>query len=219
MTDTLHNRLHLQLKELNQLRQSISSALQNKIQTHLDDIEYNNNKDLTKVVESIINEFIDDLFNSIKYSIDLDGISIENLNKSNIIDILNNPLKLNEKVEPHDFALDDKLRDLYAKVEIKIEQVTKLRKSKPNEVYNIYETMYIENLNDIDKLIDKYINNQSNGDDEGEADKEDADEANYDDLKLDLENMLQDLVELKDSVPETKRQLENMSNVLKFVEK
>ncbi|QPG72821.1 hypothetical protein FOA43_000123 [Brettanomyces nanus] len=227
-------KIHIQTKELKTLYDLLKRYLSEQIDEQLEELGLDGNtktrskkgKTLReKVRKLVLNQFLDRLFNAIKYSIELDDGLLEVIDDPDT-DIVTQLEEVQEdsetKVEPYDFALNDKLRNVYLQVEEKIEEVTKLRKVKPLDYYNAYEKMLLANEEWVDNKVEE--NKQfrdrclSSLEKQMDAEAEDTnEEANYAVLVQDYEKFLANIALLKKEIPDTVSQLDNLINVMEFL--
>ncbi|VEU21301.1 DEKNAAC102605 [Brettanomyces naardenensis] len=237
-----YEKIHLQTKGLRSLYQVLNEYLSEKIDEQLTEmglgIEQEEESDdkgkgkgkgsgrsiRSRVRKLVLDQFLDRLFNAIKYSVELDDSRLDSPDDPDI-DIVKELIKgenANQKVEPYDFALNDKLRGVYLQVEDKIEEVTKLRKVKPTEYYNAYKEMLLKNESWIDSKLEENTEFRRKClmslEKQSEAEVRDTnEESDFTNLKEDYEKYLENIALLKKDIPDTMSQLDNLISVVQFL--
>lgn len=238
----LHEKIHIQLKEVKHLQNSITKNVDSKIKRKLENgseelATNGKKKQLTKkqknTIESEVNEilgdFIMNLFEMSKNSFDIDGVSETRLQKTKLQLLMTDTNLSDRKTEPFDFALNDKLRDYYFKSETEALRIARLRKKAPLETVKKFNLL-LENSR---SHVKESIKNQLQESDESlkeiretsqEEEKEDTNHINRaDDLELlkelkeKYEDDLIDISDLKKRVPMVDQKLDNLLTVLNNV--
>ncbi|KAG7872520.1 hypothetical protein KL938_005344 [Ogataea parapolymorpha] len=161
---------------------------------------------------ALVAQFVDGIFDDIQHSLEIDDVAASQLASNTISSMLANPALLNEKIEPYDFALNDRLRDLYTRVEEKVESLSNLRRTQPASIRDEYEALVRENETVVDAIVAESAQNRAAASDAAAAAVPDMD-----DLRHDFKCILSDLADLKHDVPETRHGVDNLANVISFV--
>lgn len=121
------------------LLKDIHKRLEQKIAQLNYDNEYNEN-DINELkdflTENIEKKFLESLINQLCDSCIIDNDDIDEIIENDKSGGFNNDLIDNKKVEPYDFALNDKLRNTYQQFEDLIEETCKLRTEIPPQLAN-----------------------------------------------------------------------------------
>ncbi|OUM53503.1 hypothetical protein BVG19_g2793 [[Candida] boidinii] len=238
----LHEKIHLQLKEVKHLQNSITKNVDSKIKRKLENggdglIASGGKKQLTKKqkknVESevgeILREFIMNLFEMSKNSFDIDGISETRLQKTKLEVLMTDTNLSNRKIEPFDFALNDKLRDYYFKSETEALRIARLRKQAPVETVKKFHLLLENSRSHVKESIKnqlqeseeslKEIRNIAQEEEEeytNDTNKTEATES-LKELKEKYEDDLIEISDLKKKVPIVDQKLDNLLTVLNNV--
>ncbi|KAG7899536.1 hypothetical protein KL907_004888 [Ogataea polymorpha] len=167
--------------------------------------------DSNSVDLALVAQFVDGIFDDIQHSLEIDDVAASQLATNTISSMLANPALLNEKIEPYDFALNDRLRDLYTRVEEKVESLSNLRRTQPANIRDEYEALVRENEAVVDAVVAESAQNRAAASDVAAA------VPDMDDLRHDFKCILSDLADLKRDVPETRHGVDNLANVISFV--
>ncbi|KAG7866734.1 hypothetical protein KL918_002929 [Ogataea parapolymorpha] len=181
------------------------------VDTHLAQIRDKGDPALAKSVRRLVAQFVDGIFDDIQHSLEIDDVAASQLASNTISSMLANPALLNEKIEPYDFALNDRLRDLYTRVEEKVESLSNLRRTQPASIRDEYEALVRENETVVDAIVAESAQNRAAASDAAAA------VPDMDDLRHDFKCILNDLADLKHDVPETRHGVDNLANVISFV--
>ncbi|KAH3661627.1 hypothetical protein OGAPHI_006476 [Ogataea philodendri] len=212
------SKIHLQLRELRYLYDTLQESAAAKVETHLKQVgSKKQDPALSESVSLVVRQFVDQVFDSIQFSLDLDDVSPAQLDKYKVSELLTNPDLLNEKIEPYDFALNDRLRDLYTRVEEKIGLVAQLRRTQPIQVYEEYQTEIDNNTTLIDTIISESMANRARAQKTSETVPSYEPDESVDTLKRDFQAILADLADLKHDIPEMRRGVDNLDSVITFV--
>ncbi|KAG7716420.1 hypothetical protein KL949_003475 [Ogataea haglerorum] len=204
-------KIHLQLRQLRYLYDALHTAVAAKVDTHLAQIRGKDDPALAKSVRRLVAQFVDGIFDDIQHSLEIDDVAASQLASNRVSSMLRNPALLNEKIEPYDFALNDRLRDLYTRVEEKVESLSNLRRTQPASVRNEYEALVRENEAVVDAVVAESARNRAAASDAAAA------VPDMDDLRDDFKSILSDLADLKRDVPEARHGVDNLASVVSFV--
>ncbi|GMG40784.1 unnamed protein product [Ambrosiozyma monospora] len=218
-------KIHMQLKDLKGVHSTLSTYVERKIIQHLRNYKIKDKK-IIEEVEDYLGYYLDDLFNAVKFSCDIDGLPPKKLRKIDINEYLNDPDKLNERVEPYDFALNDKLKNVHSQVEDVVHEIVNLRKTKPQTYYESYKQKFAANEKQIDDAIENNRQLREQELKQLESDDGDKDEdenfieedfGSVKDMLTEVNEVLHDLVELKKDIPESKIRLQNLCQTVDFI--
>ncbi|KAG7853868.1 hypothetical protein KL939_005275 [Ogataea angusta] len=204
-------KIHLQLRELRYLYDALQTAVAAKVDAHLAQIRGKDDPALAKSVRRLVAQFVDGIFDDIQHSLELDDVAASQLATNTVSSMLGNPTLLSEKIEPYDFALNDRLRDLYTRVEEKVESLSNLRRTQPASIRDEYEAQVRENEAVVDAIVAESARNRAAAYEAAEA------VPDMDDLRRDFKSILSDLADLKRDVPEARHGVDNLANVISFV--
>lgn len=131
MSKNLQEKLRLQARDVKYLQDSLIADAHDKLNLHLPQTEATENDPLRQEIESLIEQFVYNTFENARHSIILDDIPETTKNRSvPLRQLISEP---KEEVEPFDFALNEKLRDIYRRVEDETLKVTALRRQVPEQ--------------------------------------------------------------------------------------
>lgn len=209
-------KIHVEVRDLDALYGRLKDELSSLIDEEMG--SSGNARERKKLRRLILGRFLDRLFNSIKYSLSIDDISSESWyeREVNIVKEMKKQKRKEDKIEPYDFALNDKVRELYAQVEDKVSEVTAMRRNRPKLAYEQERArldqneLYIdEKLKDDSDMRDKVIPmiEQTTGD-------EGSDTNEFQDR---YKQMLVEIAQLKGKTSDTVSDLDNMISVVKFL--
>lgn len=143
------------------LQKDIHKRLEQKIAQLNYDNEYNENdieelKDF--LIENMENNFLELLIKQLCESCIIDNDDdIDEIIKNDKSNGFNNDLIDNKKVEPYDFALNDKLRNTYQQFEDLVEDTCKLRAEIPPQLANDINQRLSTDLSLIKTMVDERI--------------------------------------------------------------
>ncbi|GME66869.1 unnamed protein product [[Candida] boidinii] len=238
----LHEKIHLQLKEVKHLQNSITKNVDSKIKRKLENgsdelsasggkkqLTKKQKKNVESEVGEILREFIMNLFEMSKNSFDIDGISETRLQKTKLEVLMTDTNLSNRKIEPFDFALNDKLRDYYFKSETEALRIARLRKQAPVETVKKFHLLLENSRSHVKESIKnqlqeseeslKEIRNIAQEEEEeytNDTNKTDATES-LKELKEKYEDDLIEISDLKKKVPIVDQKLDNLLTVLNNV--
>jgi chromosome segregation ATPase len=140
----------------------------------------------------------------------VDGVDMST--RPNLRDYLAAP---KEEIEPFDFELNDRLRQLYARVDDLTLEIARLRKRVPAESTRLYQHA-LERRRELEQQA------ASESDVDAEEDAVDADTdarlQQLRDIKHTYYGAIGGLDELISTMPETKTQLEQLEQTLQFIQ-
>ncbi|GME72699.1 unnamed protein product [Ambrosiozyma monospora] len=214
-------KIHMQLKDLKGVHSGLSTYVERDIIKKLRKHTIRDER-ISEEVQDYLGYFLDDVFNGVKFSCEIDGLPPTKVRKIDINEYLNDSEKLNERVEPYDFALNDKLKNVHSEFEDAIHEVVNLRKTKPQALYESQKQKFAANLKQIDDLIEQNRQiREQNSKDDGDKDEDEnfieEDFGSVDAMLASANEILHDLVELKKEIPECKVRLENLCQSVDFV--
>lgn len=227
-----YEKIHIEAAELKALYSRLKAYLSKVIDEQLSDEQLFKERNIPeserrkirrKIRKIILKHFLGKLFNSLKYSLAVDDNVMHSIvdPESDIVDELKRMEDTEEKTEPYDFALNDKLRSMYFEVENMFSVVAKLRKNTPGDVYKNTESRLQKNDNQINEIIakekaslDKLTKNETEASDDSTVPLENE---TYDDLLDDYETSLSDIASLKKKLPSTLSQLDNLISTVNFL--
>ncbi|CCH45089.1 Rhomboid protein 2 [Wickerhamomyces ciferrii] len=202
MSSGNHGKINLSLKDVKHLQVQFSKAATDKLNLYLPTADESD--PLKGRVSSLVNDFIYEIFEASKDSLDID--ELKEGEQNTLRSLLENPTN---EVEPFDFSLQDQVRKAYQEVERETIKLTKMRREKPLEIKQNYEDSFNQSLSKIDSLQKELHELQNGGDDDNdnnEQDELDEHEKLYNegvklrlsDLIADYEESLGDLKTVKD---------------------
>ncbi|CDK27025.1 unnamed protein product [Kuraishia capsulata CBS 1993] len=208
----------------------MSSHKPKKIQLRLDDVKYlhshavaaghrhtdakvpDSDYVLNRQVKNLVDEFINETFENARRSMVIAEDSAKQ--QKGLADLMS---ESDTRVEPIDFALEKRMREMYSSVEEQVLKVTKLRKTMPSEIAARGQ----EQLRRVDEL------QQQANDDMGikisaeEALDEDSAEKvipNASEWKSAFEEALNNLEKLKKEAPEVASKMNKLEKIVEVIE-
>lgn len=212
MSQEHHQKIHLNLKDVKHLQIQFAKAATDKLNLYLPTSDHSD--PLKSRVSSLVNDFIYEIFEASKNSLDIDGAtgnrdSLRSLleNSTNGMYICSSVLKVQYtnwviylEVEPFDFSLQDQVRKAYQEVEQETIKLTKMRRDAPSEIKKSYEDSLEQSLSKIETLQKELENLES----ENEADIENHEDQFKRGVSSRLEDMISDYEESMRSIKEIK---------------
>ncbi len=227
-----YQKIHIESAELKALYSRLKTYLSKVIDEQLSDLQFYQQQNISdnektkirrKVKKIILKDFMEKLFNSLKYSIAVDDHVMHSINdpELNIVDELKQMDDSKEKVEPYDFALNDKLRSMYFEVENMFSTVAKLRKNTPDQVYKEVEDRFQANddwINEVTKKEESHLDELAKENSDANSDESTFLESEtYDSLLEEYETALADVASLRKKLPNTLSQLDNLISSVNFL--
>ncbi|KAI8133104.1 hypothetical protein DUD61_003216 [Geotrichum candidum] len=207
--DDLHLKLQLTAEDARYVREKFLVAVDDKINYHLpaqlvfDDGAQQQQED---PMRSKVEDLVKDLT---RHGLMVDGVDMST--RPNLRDDLAAP---KEEIEPFDFELNDRLRQLYGRVDDLTLEIARLRKRVPAESTRLYQHA-LERRRELEQQAAS----------EPDADAEDTVDADTDarlqqlrDIKHTYYDAIGGLDELISTIPETKTQLEQLEQAVQFIQ-
>ncbi|CAM9013592.1 unnamed protein product, partial [Wickerhamomyces anomalus] len=192
MSQEHHQKIHLNLKDVKHLQIQFAKAATDKLNLYLPTSDHSD--PLKSRVSSLVNDFIYEIFEASKNSLDIDGATG---NRDSLRSLLENSTN---EVEPFDFSLQDQVRKAYQEVEQETIKLTKMRRDAPSEIKKSYEDSLEQSLSKIETLQKELENLES----ENEADIENHEDQFKRGVSSRLEDMISDYEESMRSIKEIK---------------
>jgi kinetochor protein Mis14/NSL1 len=205
MSQQLHQKVHLVSEDVRWVKSQLTQALDAKINLHLP--AGREDDPLRSQVQKQVSDFVAECLEMARHGLIVDGVDMSQR------DSLEQSLtEAREEMEPFDGELNDRLRELYGRVDAETLQVTELRRRLPLETGRIYaERLQKEKL-----LLKETLASITST--KSAADKPmDVDEAELRRIQNDFDAVLQEVKSLKEVVPETYMGLERLRETIKYV--
>lgn len=221
--DDLHLKLQLTAEDVRFVREQFLSATDAKINGHLPQMTFEGQDKpkedpMRSKVEQLVKEFIHESFELTRHGMMVDGVDMST--RPVLRDDLAAP---REEIEPFDFELNDNLRQLYRKVDDLTLEIARLRRTLPLEATvafsNALKTRQ-ESQKQAEALIQKETEETVDGLEE-EVDRVES-EARLEQLlqiKQDYYGVIEKLGTLIRTLPESKAQIDQLDETLKFLNK
>lgn len=203
-----NTRIHVSLAQLVGIKGSLRKHLHLKLQekfAQLDSMGIDADVQLMKgkLVDDIEGEFLDSLMDQLEMSVVIDdGNVYENGDDHDAIE--------NEKTEPYDFALNDKLRATYQEFEDNVEKTCKLRLATPALVGTALSNKLQNDIEQLQSLISQHS-------DQTKSILDSTENINSPDTNTDIEtDTLNSLHKVKNDIQQTVLNTETISRVAHF---
>lgn len=213
MSQEHHQKIHLNLKDVKHLQIQFAKAATDKLNLYLPTSDHSD--PLKSRVSSLVNDFIYEIFEASKNSLDIDGATG---NRDSLRSLLENSTN---EVEPFDFSLQDQVRKAYQEVEQETIKLTKMRRDAPSEIKKSYEDSLEQSLSKIETLQKELENLES----ENEADIENHEDlfkqgvsSRLEDIISDYEESMRSIKEIKDQMPQERNEIEKLNNIIEFLQ-
>ncbi|KAH3674821.1 hypothetical protein WICMUC_003024 [Wickerhamomyces mucosus] len=210
-----HSKVDLNIDDVKHLQQQFSKSASEKLNLYLPTTDTSD--PLKSRVSVLVNDFIYEILESAKPSMNIDGTDTSR----SIKELLENP---SNEVEPFDFSLQDKVRKLYQQVEDETIKLTKLRREKPSNIKDGYQASFDQSFSMLEKLQKETEEvNQEQSDKENRDIEEKENIFNekvlskLDFFVQDYENSLFTAKELKDKIPEERKNIEKLDHISRFL--
>lgn len=213
MSQEHHQKIHLNLKDVKHLQIQFAKAATDKLNLYLPTSDHSD--PLKSRVSSLVNDFIYEIFEASKNSLDIDGATG---NRDSLRSLLENSTN---EVEPFDFSLQDQVRKAYQEVEQETIKLTKMRRDAPSEIKKSYEDSLEQSLSKIETLQKELEILES----ENEADIENHEDqfkqgvsSRLEDIISDYEESMRSIKEIKDQMPQERNEIEKLNNIIEFLQ-
>lgn len=210
-----HEKLKLTKQDLNYLYSQILDRTKSKLDLHLPTA--NNDDPLKAKVANLLDSFIVDAFEIARKSMIIDGRDMDGAGL-HISELFS--LKYKEKVEPFNFEINAKLRDLLEHVDQETMEVTRLRRELPFSALTSYRNLISsadEEVSLIVSLLDEEVDELNQTTDEEEV-KFNETFPRVELMNEDYQTALIRMASLKKNIPEQKAELDKLDETLQFFE-
>ncbi|ANB15885.1 MIND complex subunit NSL1 [Sugiyamaella lignohabitans] len=142
----LHNKIHLNSEDIRYIKNQLNHSIKSRIDLDLPD---NEDDSLRNQVLSYIQQFIDESFELAKHSLIVDGKDM-----SGVPSLEASLTEGKQEIEPFDIELNEKLRQLYAKVDQETLKVTELRRNIAQIATSEYQQRADAETRLVDSILD-----------------------------------------------------------------